>query len=919
MRIELVAVDLETTGLNVDTDAIIEIGAVKLLNGEIVDQFSTLVNPGFALPPETTYITGIRQEDLRGMPILRDVLPDLVTFIGNATLIAHNAAFDVTFLRRFGIVKSNPTLDTLELASLLLPKMPRYGLGGLTTLLNIPQDDQHRALADAKATALLYLHLWERACQLPASLLQELITNGQLLGWDLTAFFQAALANTTSVSKSHNFAPYTATHAPLRLSSEFQAIDTQAIRAALDEHGTLAQKLPSFEQRPEQIAMAEAVAEAMNDQKHLIVEAGTGTGKSLAYLLPAAQWASQNEQRVVVATNTINLQEQLLNKDMPVVQSCLDAPVVASLMKGRANYLCPRRLEAIRRRRPNNLDELRLLTKIMVWLEDDASGDRGEITLRANENPLWSRISAEDEGCTTHQCETLMRGVCPFYKARKKADTAHILVVNHALLMSDATSENRVLPDFDFLIVDEAHQLEEAVTSALTVRSDQTTLLRRLADLGDVQHGVLGDLLKQAHGKVNEKQYLRLESFAIDIGSAVKDMSALVRSFFNSVNEWLGHMRREGTTSIRINKQERGLPNFSKVLSFSGKLDEYLEIVSEAMSSLAGFLGRLTEANITGYDDHVNSASSAARYFAEARTLIFQFAQQPDAKRVYWVDLYTNLDYTAIQAAPLEIGSLVEESLWSRKRSVIMTSATLETNDSFDFLKARLSAQDVHTVKIGSPFDYLSSTLLYLPNDLPEPNKPNYQQQLERGIIELATALEGRLLVLFTSYGNLRETAANVGPRLALGNITIYDQAMGGSRETLLDAYRTTPRAVLMGTRSFWQGVDLPGNELLGLIIVKLPFAVPTDPIFSARSETYRNSFDEYTIPDAILRFRQGFGRLVRSKTDRGIVGIFDSRVTSKGYGKQFLESLPDCTVKHGTVAQIGQQAKLWLSDRLRS
>jgi DNA polymerase-3 subunit epsilon/ATP-dependent DNA helicase DinG len=258
---------------------------------------------------------------------------------------------------------------------------------------------------------------------------------------------------------------------------------------------------------------------------------------------------------------------------------------------------------------------------------------------------------------------------------------------------------------------------------------------------------------------------------------------------------------------------------------------------------------------------------------------------------------------------------MVEHYLWHSKDAVIMTSATLRTNGSFDYITQRLNAREVKAIEVGSPFDYRASTLIYIPSDIPEPNnRQQYQQAVERGFIELATALNGRVLGLFTSYTHLRQTAQAIAPRLALGDIIVYDQSDGTSRQALLEGFKSAERAVLLGTRSFWEGVDIPGESLSALVIVRLPFAVPSDPIFAARAETYDNSFNDYAIPDAILRFRQGFGRLIRTSTDRGIVTIFDRRIISKSYGSAFLEALPDCALQQGPLSLLPAAAKNWLN-----
>jgi ATP-dependent DNA helicase DinG len=292
------------------------------------------------------------------------------------------------------------------------------------------------------------------------------------------------------------------------------------------------------------------------------------------------------------------------------------------------------------------------------------------------------------------------------------------------------------------------------------------------------------------------------------------------------------------------------------------------------------------------------------------------FVTAPDANRIYWINNNPSVEWFSLQVAPLHVGPMMEQYIWNAKESVILTSATLRSAGDFAYLRDRLHANEAKELALDSPFNYKDSTLIFIPDDVPEPNQHGYQRAVEKGIIELAATLGGRVLALFTSYAQLRETAANISPRLALGNIAVYDQATGGPREALLDSFKSTEKAVMLGTRSFWEGVDIPGDDLVALVIVRLPFAVPNDPIFSARSATYSNAFNEYAVPDAMLRFRQGFGRLIRSRTDRGIVAIFDSRIVSKSYGLKFLESLPDATIRYGKLADIGNAADTWLNNK---
>lgn len=928
MRGELVALDLETTGLSAESDAIIEVGAVRLQDGKVIEEFGTLVNPNRPIPGYITHITSIRNEDVVGAPVLGSVLSQLVAFVGDAPIIGHNVRFDTGFLQRQGVFRTNIQIDTYELASVLIPRAPRYTLSSLAQQINIDLENAHRALDDARATALLYWMLWEKALTLPYPTLREIVSLAKGLEWDARPTFEAALnemqANGQPATNTSGLYPLfdakPVDNQPLRPLERVSTIDSVTVSSILDESGLIAQRLPSYEKREQQINMATAITEFYNASRHGLIEAGTGTGKSIAYLIPSILWATQNNERVVISTNTINLQEQLLNKDIPSLQQILDIPFKAIVLKGRSNYLCPRRLEIARRRQPTHVDALRTLAKILVWLLESSTGDRGEISLRGPiENDTWSRLSAEDEGCGLERCRSQMDGVCPFYRARKTAESAHIIIVNHALLISDAMTENQVLPRYRYLVIDEAHHLEDATTNALTFWLDESTLQRRLADLGTPQRGLLGALLTSAQSAIPAKDFQRLSTFVETITQASDAMRIHIKALFESLRTFFSEATNGGSseysTQIRITPTTRAQSGFEHIQARWHTLQQFFDALSGAMRRLAEALTRLEQYNIPDYDDLVNSTASAARYLNEAGSQLHAFVFDPDPNSIYWLNGGQNLSYLSINSAPLHVGPLVEQHLWNTKETVIMTSATLQTNGNFDYIKERLYASGIASMDVGTPFDYADSTLVFLPSDMPEPNdRHRYQQFVERGIIELAAALEGRVLVLFTSYSHLRQTAQAISPRLALGNITVYDQSDGSSRQALLDGFKSAEKAVLLGTKSFWEGVDIPGEALSALVIVRLPFAVPTDPVFAARSETYESAFDQYTVPEAILRFRQGFGRLIRTRSDRGIVTIFDRRIVSKGYGMSFLEALPKCTIEHGPLDTLPETAREWLN-----
>ncbi|KXK14710.1 MAG: DnaQ exonuclease/DinG helicase family protein [Chloroflexi bacterium OLB15] len=926
MRGEIVAVDLETTGFDPVRDEIIEIGAVRWVNGVLTEEFTTFVDPRREIPPVITQLTGIRDEDVIGAPTVSEAVAQISSFVGKVPWIAHNISFDASFLNKRGALLSNPHIDTFELASVLLPGAPRYNLGSLADQMGFDIGSAHRALDDARATGHIFLAMWQKLMELSPDVILEILDASRGLNWEGRFTFETA-ASERGFLAAHNFrrnplfTERAADNHELEQNEKLAELDTAEVQHYFKNDGKLAQALSRFESRPQQEEMATAVTSAFNASDIVMIEAGTGTGKSLAYLIPALEWSHKNNERVVISTHTINLQEQLLKKDIPDLAGALDFPFEAALLKGRGNYLCPRRFEFARNRAPANLDELRVLAKILVWTQYSKSGDKGEISLRGGEGTYWSRLSAEDEGCGEYQCRFRMNGVCPFHKARQAAKSANLIIVNHALLVADALSDNQVLPPYSRLIIDEAHQLEDAVTGGLSYQIDEIILRRHIQDIGSVEpaRGLLGmiDALVQHTGAEKERQ--KLHAFAANVGEAVTVMNVHISRFFNDLHGLLNEHVRGGndyTPSLRITPAIRDHGTFATIAETYGHLEEFLEAIAAALLEIHSALTRRDLGTGDEFEDLLSALTTEAHFLAELQAWLNAFFAKSNDNLVYWLNAFQTQfgQQVSLNSAPVYVGNLIRESLFERKDTVVLTSATLQTNNTFSYLQHRLGAEEIQTVDVGSPFDYKSSTLLYLSQDIPDPSdKSRYQAAVERGIIELAAALEGRTVALFTSYSQLRTTSSAITPRLRLGGITVYDQSDGSSRQALLDGFKRSEKAVLLATRSFWEGVDIPGEDLSALVIVRLPFAVPTDPVIAARTETYQRAFDEYSVPDAILRFRQGFGRLIRTKTDRGIVTVFDNRILTKSYGARFIEALPDCTLMRGTLDQLPNAAKKWL------
>ncbi len=941
-----VALDLETTGLDPKRDQIIEIGAIRFQGNRILDQFVTFVNPGRAIPLRIQQLTGIRASDVAKAPSLTEVAPELLAFVGAdvAAVVAHNAGFDMGFLRAGGINFQRPALDTFELATILLPRASSYSLGELCRQLSIALEEAHRALDDARATAQLFMHLTEVIATLPATTLEMIVQSGRDVEWSPLALFEQASerqggAPMPTFMAEADFAPHV--FAPVMdvaagLVSDESAI-TQTISPTIVEEffaqtGPLAGHFgASYEMRQGQVQMAQQVLRAFNHGDQMLLEAGTGTGKSLAYLVPAALWSVANQRRVVIATNTITLQEQLLEKDLPQLQAALgyaDATQGAGLpqavlLKGRNNYLCTRRLHNWRASHRLSPAELVLLAKVLVWLPTTKTGDVSELFLaNATERALWLRICSDGATCTPERCgDQAAQGQSKprdfFYLVRRQADQAHLLIVNHALLIADLQAEGQVLPPYSHLIVDEAHRLDEAATGQLTYRIDWSwvlALLHRLR-LDDTLIAQLHYAARQQTQSGVQDQLNRITKSAAQFAKQLSDFAERLLYFAQHQND----IRRDTgyTQQIYLDQRKRTQAQWSQIELIweqaSSRLNQLVDHLNKLLTQLDALHWWQSEPTATLLNELQGVQSQLKTLSIHLDEIVFQTDESDGGTLITWMELNEEGSSVSLLVAPLYVNEILEKILILPRRTVIFTGATLRTGSGFTFIRDRLGLWHATALTVDSPFDYTTNTLLMMPQDLPTPDHPYYQQAVERAIIDATVATGGRTLVLFTSYAQLRTTADAIRAELDRAGITVLEHG-SSSRNRLLREYRRLEKAVLLGTRSFWEGVDLPGDELQCLLIVRLPFAVPSDPVVAARARDLENSFSDYMLPDAILRFRQGFGRLIRRATDRGVVILLDSRLWRKEYGSAFLESLPTCAISKAPLSNLGEEIPAWLT-----
>ena len=917
---EVVVLDTETTGLNPSSCSLLEIAAIRMRGGETIGTFQTFVDPGHAIPSEITELTGITQADIAGAPTPREAVEALAEFAGDCNLVAHNASFDQQFIMR----QANPGelpgqwIDTLSLSQIVLPRLKSHRLLDLAAAFGL-STPTHRAMDDTVALGALWRILLAGIQAMTPGLAARIAELSPQTDWPLRPYFaQAALEHPgVDFSLRRNRTERTqGTSLPPRPDADdipLSFCDESRIDEAFSPTGALGSMYSDYEERQEQLDMAHEVTSCLREGDIRVIEAGTGVGKSMAYLVPVAFGAHENKVTMGVATKTNALMDQLVYHELPRLNSVLGQELSYIALKGYDHYLCLRKLEHMARAdQGDNCDVISMIATLLNFTAQTSHGDLDAL------NISWVRLPRGDIQANANDC---LKKRCPYFPrrcflhgARRAATSADIVVTNHALLFRDMQADNGILPPIRHWIIDEAHGVEgearRQLSSSITSRELEITLghlsnpksgimarVRKRADKlegGDMLYGVTADI----ENRIGQIQLVAAEFFTAL--TELPSPNARDRGSYNIVTVWISDEMRQGHTWCELCVPGTKLADL--LWGLNGRLADLISMLEQFEGE---FVNQLAE--LSGITANVKGAVDALRLILDGTDERYVTSLQIDRNPRYPMQ--------ALEAMRLDIGESLATDLYPQTRSLVFTSATLATAERepfAHFLRAtgldRVTDKPVYTSIFASGYDYDHNMSVLLPSDMPEPNAPDYHEAFAQLLYEVHVAMGGSVLTLFTNRREMESFYRELKPRLANEGIDLIAQTRGTSTKSLRDRFLSDRSLSMFALKSFWEGFDAPGDTLRCVIIARLPFSRPDDPIAREReARDGRAAWGRYSLPEAVMDLKQAAGRLIRNSTDSGWLVLADARLQTKNYAKSFLRAMPTQDIRTLTISEIAR------------
>lgn len=943
----VVVIDTETTGFSFNHDELIQIAAARLEKGKIVDWFITFVNPGKPIPEDIVHLTNISDKEVENAPSPQDALTALVKFAGDALMVAHNIGFDRTFVTRhpegYPLLENN-WIDTLDLSRIALPRLKSHRLIDLVHTFGAPVST-HRADDDVAATCVIYRILLAAVKSMPVSLVNAISQMASLEEWSTGYVFKQLADETCDDSFSlRKMRQQRILELPSRQARKDadELVGTlvfpsqEAIDNEFSPNGALGLIYENYEARKEQKCMALSIRDTFEAGENLVVEAGTGVGKSMAYLVPAVLLAQANGITVGVATKTNSLLDQLVYQELPSLAHALsqqngyERDLMWAPLKGMSHYACLRKINRLVEDGPEMrevagslVSQAPALASLLSYIEQSEYNDIDSLKIDYRSLPRRSITSTSSE-CLKRKCPFFGK-LCFAHGARRRAELADIVVTNHTLLFCDVAADGGLLPPIRHWIIDEAHSTENEARSAFAETLDSEEM-KRIASRVDLSSGAR-NVFTRAERAMKSADAEQLSLF---FGLIAKGKQA-GEAFARVVNDYMNHVkdllyfdparsrssRRRGQVydhvDIWINNDVRSTQVFADMASLAEQLIESTDKLIKATQDLVGYLEGIDEAAVSQRE--LASLTFDLRSIRNAAEIIFQLA--PDTY-VYQASIHRKKDRLndTVEALLINVGEKMNEAFYTRTHSVIYASATLTVGEKFDAFEQAvgLNASEFSQTRelmLDSSFDFDNNMIIYVVKDMPEPNDPEYADALADLLKRVHIAQNGSLLTLFTNRREMENAFESVNPELKEHDLRLVCQKYGVSVKGLRDDFLADEHLSLFALKSFWEGFDAPGSTLKGVVIPKLPFARPTDPLYCERSARDDRAWWHYVLPQAVIETKQAAGRLIRKADDHGVLILADKRLVTKTYGKVFLKSLQSNTVRVRTADEIVQALSL--------